>query len=63
VRTIFQAIQKGVFAAIFPHQRRRLRKQYTPTNPTANPPPERPTAPKTRTTTRELRAINIYKQP
>ena len=25
-------------AAIFPHQRRRLRKQYTPPTPTANPP-------------------------
>ncbi|WP_285244539.1 hypothetical protein, partial [Pseudarthrobacter sp. fls2-241-R2A-127] len=27
---------EGVSVAIFPHQRRRLRKQYTPTNRTAN---------------------------
>ncbi|MEW1951809.1 hypothetical protein AB0280_21460, partial [Pseudarthrobacter sp902506025] len=35
-RTIFQAVQKGGLAAIFPLQRRRLRKQYPHTTPTAN---------------------------
>ncbi|MFF1882968.1 hypothetical protein ACFVVC_16055 [Pseudarthrobacter sp. NPDC058196] len=34
----FSGRSEGVFIAIFPHQRRRLRKQYTPTNPTANQP-------------------------
>jgi hypothetical protein len=53
-RTIFQAVEQRGFVAIFPHQRRRLRKQYTPRTHTANPPPTTPPHPKNPATTPNL---------
>ncbi|MGX1159092.1 hypothetical protein RKD54_000001, partial [Pseudarthrobacter sp. SLBN-100] len=45
-RTISRPFEEGGLAANFPHQRRRLRKQYTPTAHPANQPQPHPHTPK-----------------